>query len=67
MSDSNMIPLNKPEASDPLESILKQGAQQLLAQAVEAEITIICSGRSRLKAKQSLCVMVICRNRCFST
>lgn len=38
MSDSNIIPLNKPDAGDPLQAILKEGAQQLLAQAVEAEI-----------------------------
>ncbi len=38
MSDTNIIPLNTPETSDPLEAILKTGAQQLLAQAIEAEI-----------------------------
>lgn len=38
MSDSNVIALNKPEACDPLQAILKEGAKQLLAQAVEAEI-----------------------------
>ena len=38
MSDSNIIPLNKPEACDPLQAILKEGAQKLLAQAIEAEI-----------------------------
>lgn len=38
MSDSNVIPLNKPESVDPLQAILKNGAQQLLAQAIEAEI-----------------------------
>ena len=38
MTDSNIIPLKKPDTPDPLEAILKQGAQQLLAQAIEAEI-----------------------------
>lgn len=38
MTDSNIISLKKPEAPDPLEIILKKGAQQLLAQAIEAEV-----------------------------
>lgn len=39
MTDSNIIPLNKPEAADPLQEILREGARKLLANAVEAEIT----------------------------
>ena len=38
MSNNNVISLNKPEPVDPLQTILKNGAQQLLAQAIEAEI-----------------------------
>jgi len=38
MTDSNVIPLNRPEAQDPLQEILREGARKLLAKAVEAEI-----------------------------
>ena len=38
MKDSKIIPLNKPE-QDPLNALLKQGAQQLLAKAVECELS----------------------------
>ena len=38
MSDSNVIPLKSP-ATDSLSEILKQGAQQLLKQAIEAEVS----------------------------
>lgn len=36
-TDNNIISLNTPE--NPLEALLKQGAQQLLAQAIEAELS----------------------------
>ena len=36
MSNDNIISIESPE--DPLNSLLKQGARQLLAQAVEAEL-----------------------------
>lgn len=38
MTNTNIISLNKSEEQDPLQDILQQGAKQLLAQAVEAEI-----------------------------
>ena len=38
MSDSNVISLHKPVADDPLQTILREGARQLLANAVEAEL-----------------------------
>lgn len=37
MTDSTIISLNKPE-QDPLNALLKQGAQQLLAKAIESEL-----------------------------
>jgi putative transposase len=38
-SDSSVVPLRKPETlDDPLTAILRRGARQLLAQAIEAEI-----------------------------
>ena len=38
MSDSNVISLHKPVADDPLQTILREGARQLLANAVKAEL-----------------------------
>jgi len=38
MHDSNVSQLHTPAEQDPLQQILKQGAQQLLQQAVEAEL-----------------------------
>ena len=38
MSDSKVIPLHTPVADDPLQTLLREGARQLLAQAVEAEL-----------------------------
>lgn len=38
MKDNNVIALNKQEAQDPLQKILQEGAKNLLARAVEAEI-----------------------------
>ncbi len=38
MTDNNVISLNKPEENDPLQAIHQQGARQLLASAVEAEV-----------------------------
>lgn len=54
MSDSNIIPLNKPEACDPLQAILKEGAQQLLAQAVEAEIASFLEAHNPQNGKASV-------------
>jgi hypothetical protein len=39
MTDSNIIPLNKPETQDVLQEIPQEGAKKLLAQAIEAELT----------------------------
>jgi putative transposase len=38
MSDHNISQLHKLEPTDLLQQVLKQGAQQLLAQAIEAEV-----------------------------
>ena len=38
MSDSKVIPLHKPVVDDPLQTLLREGARQLLANAVEAEL-----------------------------
>lgn len=54
MTDSNIIPLEKPDTSDPLASILKQGAQQLLAQAIEAEIAEFLSQHQPVEGKATV-------------
>ena len=54
MNDSNIIPLNKPEACDPLQTILKEGAQQLLAQAVEAEVASFLAKHNPQDGKATL-------------
>ena len=38
MTNTNVIPLNKPAEIDLLQEILQEGARKLLASAVEAEI-----------------------------
>ncbi len=38
MSNTNVVSLQKPALSDPLQEILREGARQLLAQAVQAEL-----------------------------
>ena len=38
MNDNNISQLHKPEPTDLLQQVLKKGAQQLLAQAIEAAI-----------------------------
>jgi len=38
MTNTTIIPIKKPEEKDPLQEILQEGARQLLASAVEAEI-----------------------------
>jgi transposase-like protein len=38
MTNSNVITLNKPEQSDPLQELLKEGARKMLASAIEAEV-----------------------------
>jgi transposase-like protein len=48
MTDSNVIQLNSPVV-DGLSEVLKQGAQQLLAKAIEAEVAELLSQYSNLK------------------
>ena len=38
--NDNVISIEKPD--NPLEQLLKSGAQQLLAQAIEAELAVLC-------------------------
>lgn len=55
MSDSKVIALNKPEAEDPLQAILKTGARQLLASAVEAElVSFLAEHNERMDGKAAV-------------
>jgi putative transposase len=49
-SDSSVVPLRKPETlEDPLTAILRSGARQLLAQAIEAEVETFLAGMKGLQ------------------
>jgi len=51
MTDYKVFPLHTPEAEDPLQAILKQGARQLLQQAIEAELEELLAKHSSLTTK----------------
>lgn len=38
MTDSNIFKLTKPEQSDPLQEVLREGARKMLAAAIETEV-----------------------------
>ncbi len=48
MTDNNISQLHKPEPIDFLQHVLKQGAQQLLAKAIEAEVTLLLEDNNSL-------------------
>ena len=52
MSQDNVIALPTPPENDPLTSLLRQGARQLLAQAVEAELEAFLASYSGLEDEQ---------------
>ena len=50
---------------DPLTDLLRSGAQRLIEQAVEAELSVSAGGlslRERTMAARGWCATVICRN-----
>lgn len=49
MTDDNISQLHKPEPVDILQHVLKQGAQQLLAKAIEEEVQQLLAANSLLK------------------
>jgi putative transposase len=49
MTHNNVITLNKPEQSDPLQEVLREGARKLLAAAIEAEVAAFIAQHSALK------------------
>ena len=52
MKDSNVVTLVKPEENDFLQDILKRGAQALLAQAIEAEVSDLLAEYSTVQTKK---------------
>jgi putative transposase len=48
MTDNNISPLHKPEPIDLLQQVLKQGAQQLLAKAIETEVQLLLEANREL-------------------
>ena len=60
MDQSNVIPISNPQESstDALTAVLRQGAQQLLTKALEAEIESLLSQYSHLKDQGSLAQIV---------
>ncbi len=64
MSQDNVTKLFQPGTfSDPLTDVLRDGARQLLAQAVEAEVADFLARHANLKTRtggSASCVMGIC-------
>lgn len=58
MSNSNVVSLQKPALSDPLQEVLKEGARQLLEQAVRAELTELLEKHSSLKTEDGKAAVV---------
>ena len=60
MTDTNVFQFSQPGTfADPLTEVLRNGARALLAQAVEAEVAALLSGRPIASARQSgLCASI---------
>ena len=55
MTDSTVLAFRQPgEIADPLTEILRQGARELLAQAIEAEVSAHLEAHTHLKTDQGL-------------
>ncbi len=54
MNDDRVVELRHPESfsEDPLTAVLRSGAQRLLAQAVEMEVSAFLAGQADLKDDQ---------------
>ena len=57
MKDDNIVALNTP-AQDVLSEILKTGAQQLLTQAIEAEVATLIAQHQELMTESGLQAVV---------
>jgi hypothetical protein len=64
MQDNTAIPFPHPQltAEDPLTELLRQGAQRLLAQAIEAEVTMLLAQYADARPMR----MASCQNSVFS-
>jgi putative transposase len=58
MTDSHVVHLNKPEQNDPLQEVLREGARQLLAAAIEAEVTTFLDQHRAIKTDEHKAVVV---------
>ena len=55
MSDTTIIPLRQPDTiDDPLTDVLRSGARELLAKAVEAEVAEFLAGHASLRTADGL-------------
>ena len=52
MTDSNIFKLNKPDQSDPLQEVLREGARKMLAAAIEAEVSDFIKQHGSLKTDE---------------
>ena len=66
MKDDKIVTLRQPgEFADPLTEVLRNGARQLLTQAVEAELAECLAAHAHLTTEtafNALCGTAICRN-----
>jgi len=58
MTDSNVFNLNKPEQSDPLQEVLREGARKMLAAAIEAEVASFIHQHGGLKTDEGRTAVV---------
>ncbi len=52
MTDSNIFKLNKPDQSDPLQEVLREGARKMLAAAIETEVSDFIKQHGSLKTDE---------------
>ena len=52
MTDNNIFKLNKPDQSDPLQEVLREGARKMLAAAIETEVSDFIKQHDSLKTDE---------------
>ena len=62
MTDSNVFNLNKPEQTDPLQEVLREGARKMLAAAIESEVVSFIDQCGGLKTDEGKAAVVRNRN-----
>ena len=58
MTDSNVFNLNKPEQTDPLQEVLREGARKKLAAATESEVTTFTERYGSLRTAEGKSAIV---------